>query len=85
MRASSWRCSSRRRRTRTRSWGYFATAFEQKEYVEAYVAEQYGRELLEKDPALKAEFYRKLATRPRIRAGPEGALDFFIATNRPGT
>ena len=59
------------------SWGYFATAFEQKEYVEAYVAEQYGRELLEKDPALKAEFYRKLATDPEFARDPKARLDFF--------
>ncbi len=59
------------------SWGYFATAFEQKEYVESYVAEQYGRELLEKDPALKAEFYRKLGSDPVFARDPKARLDFF--------
>jgi murein tripeptide amidase MpaA len=59
------------------SWGYFATAFEQKEYVEAYVAEQYGREILEKDPASKAEFLRKLETDKDFARDPKARLDFF--------
>jgi len=59
------------------SWGYFATAFEQKEYVEAYVAEQYGREVLAKDPASKAEFLRKLETDKDFARDPKARLDFF--------
>jgi murein tripeptide amidase MpaA len=59
------------------AWGYFATAFEQKEYVEAYVAEQYGRELMAKDPALRAEFLKKLETEPAFARDPKARFDFF--------
>src|SRR5262249_12692184 len=38
------------------AWGFFNTAFESKEYMEPYVAEQVAREMLVKDPALAAEF-----------------------------
>jgi hypothetical protein len=59
------------------SWGFFASAFEQKEYVEAYVAEQYGRDLLEKDPMIKAEFMKKLDTDPEFARDPMARLNFF--------
>lgn len=59
------------------AWGFFATAFEQKEYVEAYVAEQYGRELVAKDPALRAEFLKRLDTDPEFARDPKARFDFF--------
>lgn len=59
------------------SWGFFATAFEPKEYVEAYVAEQYGKEMLEKDPAIRAEFLKKLDTDPKFARDPAARLEFF--------
>ena len=59
------------------TWGFFNNAFEQKEFVETYVAEQMGRDMLEKDPALKAEFEQKLATNPEFAHDPKARLDFF--------
>ncbi|WP_129776280.1 M14 family metallopeptidase [Peristeroidobacter soli] len=58
------------------SWGYFATAFERKEYMEAYVAEAVAEEMLKKDPALRREFERRLDD-PKFAADPNARLDFF--------
>ena len=58
-------------------WGFFDAVFEQKEYAEAYVMEQLAREMLEKDPALKAEFAAALAD-PVFAASPIKRLDFFF-------
>jgi murein tripeptide amidase MpaA len=59
------------------AWGFFSIAFEQKEYMEAYVAEDVARELLAKDPALAAEFKNKLADDAAFAASPAARLNFF--------
>jgi hypothetical protein len=59
------------------SWGFFNGAFEQKEYMEPYVAEQVGREMLASDPAVAAEFKRLLATDAEFARSPQARLDFF--------
>ncbi len=59
------------------SWGFFNAAFERKEYMEAYVAEAVGEAMLKKDPAVKRDFERRLATDPAFAANPEARLDFF--------
>src|SRR3546814_5673585 len=58
-------------------WGEFNNAFEQKEYMEAYVAEEVAREMLAKDPSLKAAFEQRLKDDPAFAADPRGRLDFF--------
>lgn len=58
-------------------WGVFNTAFEQKEYMEDYVAEEVARQMLAKDPALKAEFERRLKQDPEFAKSPAARLDFF--------
>ena len=58
-------------------WGWFNSAFEQKEYMEDYVAEEVAREMLAKDPALKAEFERRLKEDPEFAKSPQARLDFF--------
>jgi hypothetical protein len=58
-------------------WGFFDSIFEQKEYGEAYVLEKLARENLAKDPALKAEFERRVQTDARFAASPEARLEFF--------
>jgi hypothetical protein len=58
-------------------WGEFNNAFEQKEYMEAYVAEDVARSMLAKDPALKAAFEQKLRDDPTFAADPQARLDFF--------
>jgi hypothetical protein len=59
------------------TWGVFNTAYERKEYMEEYVAEQVAREQLAADPELAAAFRRKLETEPAFAASPEARLDFF--------
>jgi hypothetical protein len=59
------------------AWGFFNTAFEAKEYMEPYVAEQVAREILAKDPKAAAAFNKKLAEDPDFAASPQARLDFF--------
>lgn len=58
-------------------WGFFNAAFERKEYMEAYVAEEVAKEMLEKDPNVRREFERKLAEDPEFAKSPSARLDFF--------
>ena len=58
-------------------WGFFDSVFEQREYGEAYVLEKLARENLVKDPALKAEFERRIQADPRFAASPTARLEFF--------
>jgi hypothetical protein len=57
-------------------WGYFNNAFEQKEYMEGYVAEGVAREMLE-DPAVKAAFEQRLREDKAFAASPRARLAFF--------
>ena len=59
------------------AWGRFNNAFERKEYMEPYVAEEQARLMLARDPALKAAFEKKLAEEPAFAADPSARLDFF--------
>jgi len=58
------------------AWGFFDAIFEQKEFAEAYVMEKVAREMMEEDPALRAEFEKALAD-PAFAADPKRRLDFF--------
>lgn len=58
------------------SWGFFATSFEKKEYMEPYVAEEVAREML-KDPAVRKEFDAKVKSDAKFAADPEARLEFF--------
>lgn len=59
------------------AWGLFNNAFERKEYMEDYVAEQVAREMLAADPALRAEFEARLRDDPAFAANPAQRLQFF--------
>jgi len=59
------------------AWGEFNNAFERKEYMEAYVAEEEARKMMAADPALKAEFEAKLRQDPEFAANPYARLNFF--------
>jgi len=59
------------------NWGFFATAFEHKEYMEAYVAEAVAREMLQKDPALQQEFAKRLSEDAEFARDPSARLEFF--------
>jgi hypothetical protein len=59
------------------SWGQFNGAFEQKEYMEDYVAEQVAREQLAANPTLRDEFEKKLKADPAFAKDPQARLQFF--------
>ncbi len=59
------------------AWGELNNYFEQKEYMEAYVAEDVARDMLAKDPALKATFEQKLKDDPAFAGNPAARLQFF--------
>lgn len=59
------------------AWGLFNNAFERKEYMEAYVAEEVAREQMAADPTLAATFRARLAADPAFAASPEARLEFF--------
>ncbi|HYG99864.1 MAG TPA: M14 family metallopeptidase [Terriglobales bacterium] len=58
-------------------WGFFDTIFEQKEYGEGYVLERLARDMIAKDPGLRAEFEQKLATDKEFAASPSERLNWF--------
>lgn len=58
------------------AWGFFNGHFEQKEYMEAYVAEDVATAMLE-DPAVKAAFEKKIASDPAFAKDPAKRLGFF--------
>ena len=58
------------------SWGLFNTAFERKEYMEDYVAEDVAREKLA-DPAIRAQFEQRLRDDAEFAKSPSARLDFF--------
>lgn len=59
------------------AWGMFNAHFERKEYMEDYVAEAVAREMLARDPALKAEFERRLREDADFAKDPAARLEFF--------
>ncbi len=60
------------------AWGFFDAIFEQKEYGESYVLEKLARDMLAKDPKLKAEFEQKVASDKEFAADPRPRLNFFF-------
>ncbi|MET3105901.1 murein tripeptide amidase MpaA [Oxalobacteraceae bacterium GrIS 2.11] len=59
------------------SWGEFNNAFEPKEYMEDYVAEEVARQQLADNPKLAAQFKNKLETDPEFAKNPAARLQFF--------
>ena len=60
-------------------WGFFNSIFERKEYFESYVMEKIARQMMDKDPELKKEFEKRLATDDSFRNNPRQRLDFFYS------
>ncbi|HEU0030561.1 MAG TPA: M14 family zinc carboxypeptidase [Kofleriaceae bacterium] len=58
-------------------WGFFNACFEQKEYMEPYVAEEVARAMLAADPALKQQFDAALAADPELAKTPIKRLQWF--------
>ncbi|OJH37270.1 M14 family metallopeptidase [Cystobacter ferrugineus] len=63
------------------AWGFFNNHFEQKEYIEDYVVEPFARELLAKDPAVKAAWEERL--KDKAFAGNARARLRFFAERHP--
>ncbi len=59
------------------SWGFFSTAFERKEYMEAYVAEGVAEQLLKSDPAVRRQFEQRLSEDPQFARDSAARLEFF--------
>lgn len=59
------------------SWGFFNTAFERKEYMEAYVAEEVAQQMLAADPALRREFEERVSKDAEFARAPNARLEFF--------
>ena len=59
------------------AWGFFNNAFERKEYMENYVAEDVARDQLAADPQLREEYRRKVDTDPAFANSQEARLEFF--------
>lgn len=59
------------------AWGLLNTIFERKEYAEEYMLEPLARQMLADDPALRAEFERRLADDEAFRNDRAARLNFF--------
>jgi hypothetical protein len=59
------------------TWGFFDAIFEQKEYGESYVMEKVAREMIAKDPQLKAEYDKKVASDPDFAKNSFARLNWF--------
>ncbi len=59
------------------AWGRFNTAFEAKEYMEDYVAEDVAREMMAADPALAEQFKAKVAGDAAFAKDKDARLAFF--------
>ncbi|MDB5963242.1 MAG: peptidase [Massilia sp.] len=59
------------------AWGMFNNAFERKEYMEEYVAEDVAREQMAADPALAAQFKKMVDSDPAFAKNGRARLEFF--------
>jgi hypothetical protein len=60
-------------------WGFFNAILEQKEYAETYVMEPLARQMLDKDPSLKAEFEKWKAANPQVANDSWAQLNWFYS------
>ncbi len=60
-------------------WGYFNITFEQKEYAESYVMEKMMREMMDKDPQLKADFDLKYNSDSTFRNNQYEIYNWFYS------
>lgn len=59
------------------AWGGFNNAFERKEYMEEYVAEDVAREQMAADPAVAAQFKQRIESDAAFAKNPQARLEFF--------
>ena len=60
------------------TWGFFDAIFEQKEYGEPYVMEKVARDMIAKDPQLKAEYDQKVTSDPAFAKNSFARLNWFF-------
>ena len=60
-------------------WGFFLEVLQPTEYVEAYIMAPMAEAMLQEDPALKAEFEKKLAAEPDFAKSPRERLQWLYA------
>lgn len=58
-------------------WGFFNAFFERKEYAEPYIMEPIAQDMMQKDPLLREEFYKKINDDEAFRDDPTARLEFF--------
>jgi hypothetical protein len=58
-------------------WGFFDTIFEQKEYGDPRVLEKLAREMMARDPKLKAQFEQRVAIDKDFAANAYARLQWF--------
>lgn len=58
------------------SWNFFDSVLQQKEYFSAYVFEDLAKEILDKNPAVKAEFDKKKASDKKFADSGQEQLDW---------
>jgi len=58
-------------------WGFFSQVFQRTEYAESYVLEPLAEQMLADDPALRAEFEKRLAEDEEFAASPRQRLSWF--------
>jgi len=59
------------------NWNYFDPILQQKEYFSAYVFEDLAKEILDKNPTLKAEFEAKKKSDVAFEKSGEAQLDWI--------
>jgi murein tripeptide amidase MpaA len=59
------------------AWGFFSEILQRVEYMEPYAIAPMAERMLENDPALKAEFDKRLKDDPAFAASPLRRLQFF--------
>ena len=58
-------------------WGFFHQILQRTEYVEGYIVEPMAEQMMAANPALRAEFERRVAGDEAFRKNPEARLRFF--------
>jgi hypothetical protein len=59
------------------AWDFFPEILQRTEYIEGYVIAPLAERMLASNPALKAEFERKLAADPKFAGDPDARLAWF--------
>ena len=59
------------------AWGLFPEVLSRVEYIEGYAIAPLAERMMAADPALKAEFVRKLADDPAFAANGDARLQWF--------